>query len=126
MDISLSLLAELPCQAKTDIPKTLRTLEQRQAVIAAETSVPIKYIGRIPATLRAWCNKHPTVVREVTTGNAYSCSESGFAYDVFLHRGWGAYSDAVHTVIEPTVATTLRVLREVTACECDYCLGIED
>lgn len=80
----------------------------------------VKYEGKVPKTLRAFCDKNADKIVEVSAGTGYA-TDSGFAYDVLLRAGWGAYGDPCHTVIEGTVMDTLRVLRGLEPCNCEDC-----
>jgi len=85
----------------------------------------VRYEGNIPKSLRAWCDSNSERVQEVCHGSGYA-TDSGRAYDVFVGRGFCAYEEGSHTVIEPTVSATLEVLRGLSPCECPYCQGKED
>jgi hypothetical protein len=80
----------------------------------------VKYEGHVPKTLRDWCDKHPERVREVVAGGGYN-TDSGFAYDVALRRGWRAAGEVVHSFVEETAKETLSQLRGVKACDCSDC-----
>lgn len=83
----------------------------------------VKFIGRIPQTLRTWCIRNADKVEEVEYSGGYSCSDSGMAYDVWLRRGWRWRHDTVHSIIEPTIADVLRKLRDLVPCDCVECGG---
>jgi hypothetical protein len=93
----------------------------RPAPAGPEAALPggVRYTGPIPARLRAFCDRHAHQIAEVHAGDGY-CTESGFAYDVLLKTGWCDYCNPTcHTIIEPTLADVLAVLRGVEPCECD-------
>lgn len=86
----------------------------------------VTYIGRIPLSLKVWCDAHAHMVAEVDSDHDYnqgSGKNQDFCYDVLLRKGWCAYEDAgVHTIIEGTVKETLRELRAIGKCECEQCV----
>ena len=57
----------------------------------------VRHVGRIPTSLRGWCDRHAHQVAEVDSGDGYA------------------------TVIEPTVKQIIAKLRDVTPCECSEC-----
>ena len=61
--------------------------------------------------------------RHFARGEGYA-TDSGFAYDILLRRGWRMSDDWVHILIEPTVKDMLRQLRSVTACDCRDCMPL--
>jgi hypothetical protein len=104
--------------AAIDCGQELASLE---AAAAQAAGFKVRYEGRIPQSLRDYCDAHAHQIVEVSVGSGYA-TESGRAYDVLLRAGWSAYDDTVHTVIEPTVAAVLTQLRGVSRCNCDdYC-----
>ena len=82
----------------------------------------VKYCAEPPATLRSWCDAHAHQVEEFDSGEGYA-TDSGFAKDIMLRRGWRMSDDWVHIVIEPTVKDMLRQLRAIMACDCRECEG---
>jgi hypothetical protein len=81
----------------------------------------VKYEGNIPKNLRAWCDKHPERVTEVSQGGGYN-TDSGMAYDVLLRRHWGRSDGDGHTIIESTAKDTLAELRAAKPCTCEDCV----
>lgn len=79
----------------------------------------MKISGRIPKTLRTYCEKHQHQIHDVDCGDGYS---DGFAYDILLARGWCCDDIGLHTIIEPTVKATLAKLRAIEKCECKDCI----
>lgn len=80
----------------------------------------VKYEGKIPKTLKAFADKRAHQIQEVTHDGGY-CTDSGYAYDAFLRRGWRKGDDFVHTIITDTASQMIAELREIVACDCDYC-----
>jgi hypothetical protein len=82
----------------------------------------VRYCSDPPKTLRTWCDAHAHQVEEFDSGDGYA-TESGFAYDILLRRGWRMGDDCVHILIEPTVKDMLRQLRSIAECDCSDCVG---
>jgi len=83
----------------------------------------IKYEGRIPNSLRTYCDRHRHQIAEVSYGSGY-CTNSGMAYDVLLRSGWNDYyNPTCHTIIEDTLKDVLGVLKDVAPCECKECVA---
>ncbi|MDN8617162.1 hypothetical protein [Variovorax ginsengisoli] len=72
----------------------------------------VRYCTDPPATLRRWCDAHAHQIEEFDSGDGYA-TDSGFAYDIMLRRGWPMSDDWVHILIEPTVKDMLRQLRSI-------------
>jgi hypothetical protein len=82
----------------------------------------VKFSSPAPKTLKAWIDKHPDRVAEFDCGRGYSFGgDNDFGYDILLAPGWRMYDDYVHTLIEHTVADTLKQLRSIVRCDCAEC-----
>ena len=79
-----------------------------------------RFESAIPKTLRQWIETHPDVVYAISYEGGYA-TESGRAYDILLMPGFTT-DEGMHTIIESTVAETLRQLRTVQpGCKCKEC-----
>ena len=89
---------------------------------AAPAVAPVRFEGRVPATLRNWIAKHAAdKVYKVHHGGGFT-TDSGIAYDVGINNGWCVtYPDRNHTVIEPTVRDVIDCLKTLERCDCDQC-----
>lgn len=85
----------------------------------------MKMSTNIPATLRRWIDKNPGKVREAASGGGYN-TDSGFAYDFLLERGWCCDDIGLHTIIEPSATAMLAKLRSAEKCECHDCVTGEN
>lgn len=82
----------------------------------------VKYEGRVPKTLRAFCDRHSDAIAEVDYSGGFSFeNRDGMGYDVLLRPGYCVtfYGDTMHTIVEPTVANVIAVLRTIEACHED-------
>lgn len=82
-----------------------------------ESSLPSRKV-------REYCEAHPERVAAICYDSGYA-TESGFAYDVMLRKGWSKSDDAVHTLIEQTASEILRELKNASPCDCERCSATE-
>lgn len=90
-----------------------------------ETDLTIKYeSSHVPATFRAWADKHADRIAAVDYDGGYSHPDTGrdcTAYNVLLRTGWCTEEDGLHTVIDPRVGEVKKAIREAQPCRCSEC-----
>ena len=80
----------------------------------------VKYEGSVPATLRAFADKHAEKVYEVSAGGGWN-TRTGFGYDIVYRNGYACGDDVVHSDLAETVKEAIGKIRAAGPCECDAC-----
>lgn len=80
----------------------------------------VQYQAGVPASVRAYCDKHAERIHSVDFGGTGWRAES-WRYMAWLRSGWNCGDDCVHSVIGDTAADLLANLRAIGPCECDSC-----
>lgn len=86
---------------------------------------PITYeSNRVPASFRAWAEKHADRIEAVDYDGGFSHPDHGrdcTAYNVLLRHGWCTEEDGLHTIIDPRVSEVKKAIREAQPCHCREC-----
>lgn len=80
----------------------------------------VRYEGAVPATLRAFADKHADKVYEVHAGGGYN-TRTGFGYDIAYRNGFGSGSDVVHSDLAENVKEAIGFIKAAGPCDCDAC-----
>jgi hypothetical protein len=81
----------------------------------------IKYEGRIPATLRMYCDRHRHQIQEVIWC-ASLCDHGG--YEAVLRNGWRKIDDIVHSLTDPNCKGLIIQLKGIVECDCAECVAL--
>jgi hypothetical protein len=80
----------------------------------------IKYVGRVPKTLRDWCDRHAQ--HKVYEVMACGDPSAYVKYDAACRAGWSKCDDAVHTLVGDTVRELIAEIRYASPCDCKQCM----
>lgn len=88
---------------------------------APEAPLPtVQYDREIPATVRAYCDRHADRISSVDYGGRGSRAET-WRYMAWLRSGWNCGDDTVHSVIGDTAADLITRLGQIAPCTCETC-----